>query len=491
MSQCKEKEKQKNIMKKIALVTASLLSVTAAFAQTADPVLMKIDGKAITRGEFEYSYNKNNSDGVLEKKSVEEYVPLYVNFKLKVAEALHQRIDTIASVRKELDGYKEQFVVEGIVDSSYIEREARRTYDNTASRFNGEDLLEASHILVMLRQDATAEQQAAAKQRIDSIYAVLKNAQADQLPAKFAELAKACSDDKGSAQRGGNLGQFGKGMMIPDFEKMAYSLKAGEMSVPFKTSFGYHIVYLKDRHPFEPYEYHRENILRFLEQRGIREASANAYIDSLAEQKELPREKVVDFLLKDILDKDADKRYLSMEYHDGTLMYEVAKKDVWDKAQKDSVGIESYFKDNKKRYAWQEPRFCGVVVHAKDAATLDEAKKLLKGVDVDAYSETLVGALNTDSVKRVRITKGLFKQGDNKFVDKAIYKQQVNPVPLKDYPESAVLGKKLKKPRNVKDVQGQVLSDYQDMLEEKWVNQLREKYPVEIYDDVLKTVNKH
>lgn len=478
-------------MKKIALVTASLISAAAAFAQTADPVLMKIDGKAITRSEFEYSYNKNNSDGVLEKKSVEEYVPLYVNFKLKVAEALHQRMDTIASVRKELDGYKEQFVVEGIVDSSYIEREARRTYDNTAARFNGEDLLEASHILIMLRQDATSEQQAVAKQRIDSIYAVLKQTATDKLAAKFAELAQALSDDKGSAQRGGFLGQFGRGMMIPDFEKVAYSLKAGEMSVPFKTPVGYHIVYLKDRHPFEPYEYHRASILKFLDQRGIREASANAYIDSIAGQKELPREKVVDMLLKDILDKDADKRYLSMEYHDGTLMYEVAKKDVWDKAQKDSVGLVNYFKSNKKRYAWDRPRFCGVVVHSKDAATLAEAKKVLKGVSIDDYSDALVGAFNTDSVKRVRITKGLFKQGDNKFVDKAIYKQDVEPSPVKDYPEAAVFGKKLKKPRSVEDVRGQVLSDYQDEMEQEWVDRLKEKYSVEVFDDVLKTVNKH
>ena len=479
-------------MKKIALVAASLMCGVAAMAQAgSDPVVMRIDGKAVTRGEFEYSYNKNNADGVLEKKTVEEYAQLYANFKMKVAEALHQRVDTVASVRKELDGYKEQFVVGGIVDSAYIEREARRTYDNTAARFGGEDLLEASHILVMMRQDATPEQQSAAKTRIDSIYAVLRQTPGDKLAERFADMARSLSDDKGSAMRGGSLGQFGKGMMIPDFEKVAYSLKPSEMSAPFKSPVGYHIIYLKDRHPFEPYEYHREAILKFLDQRGIREASANARIDSLASLNGATREKVVDELLADILAKDSAKRYLAQEYHDGTLMYEVAKKDVWDKAQADTLGQEAFFKANKKSYAWKEPRFCGVVVHAKDASVLAKAKKLLKGVAVDDYATALAGALNADSVKQVRITKGLFKQGDDKFVDRDVFKQKVEPAALKDYPETAVYGKKLKKPRSLKDVRGPVLTDYQDKKEQEWVEQLRKRYTVEIDEAVLKTVNRH
>ena len=157
-----------------------MLSLSAS-AQTLDPVIMTINGKRVTRSEFEYSFNKNNSDGVIDKKTVEEYVPLYVDFKLKVAEAESQRLDTLSSIRKDLYSYKEQMVIPTIVDSAYIEREARRTYDNTAVRFEGQDLLTASHILVLLRQDATAEQQAAGKERIDSIYRELKAVSGEQL----------------------------------------------------------------------------------------------------------------------------------------------------------------------------------------------------------------------------------------------------------------------------------------------------------------------
>ena len=461
----------------------------SAVAQTADPVIMKINGKNITKSEFEYSYHKNNSDGVIDKKTVEEYVPLYVDFKLKVAEAESQGIDTLAAIRKELDSYKEQMVVPTIVDSAYIEREARQTYEQTAARFEGEDLLTGSHILVLMRQDATAEQQAAAKVRIDSIYNVLKAVPKTDLPAKFAELAKEKSDDKGSAQRGGQLGQFGKGMMIPDFEKAAFALKAGEMSEPVKTTVGWHIIYIEDRHPFESYEYHHDNIIKFLEQRGVKEASANAYLDSVANERNITRAELVDELHRAMMEKDAELKNLSQEYYDGSLMYEVAKKDVWDKAQQDTAGQEAYFKAHKKDYVWDAPRFVGIVIHTTDAATMAQVKKLLKGVAEEDLAKTAV-SLNNDSVKVVRVERGIFKQGDNQNVDKLIFGQKVDLKPMTGYPETDVWGSKVKAPRSAKDVKGQLVSDFQSEQEKLWVEKLRKKFAWEVYDDVVKTVEK-
>lgn len=477
-------------MKIIAILGASLMMGLTAVAQTTDPVIMKINGKNITKSEFEYSFNKNNSDGVIDKKTVEEYVPLYVDFKLKVAEAESQRLDTLSAIRKELDGYKEQMVVPTIVDSAYIEREARATYEQTAARFEGQDLLTASHILVLMRQDATAEQQAAAKVRIDSIYDALKAVPKDQLVEKFAEMAKEKSDDKGSAQRGGALGQFGKGMMIPDFENAAYALKAGEMSAPVKSTVGWHIIYMTDRHPFESFEYHHDNIIKFLEQRGVKEASANAYLDSVANERKITRVELVDELHKQMMEKDADVKNLSQEYYDGTLMYEVTKKDVWDKAQQDAQGQEAYFKAHKQDYAWNAPRFIGIVIHTKDAATMAKVKKLLKGVAEDDLAKTAV-SLNNDSVKVVRVERGIFKQGDNANVDKLVFGQKTELKPMSGYPETDVWGTKVKAPRSAKDVKGHVVTDYQNEQEKLWVEGLRKKFAVEVYDDVVKTVKKN
>jgi peptidyl-prolyl cis-trans isomerase SurA len=342
-----------------------------------------------------------------------------------------------------------------------------------------------------MRQDATEAQQAAAKVKIDSIYGVLKMVPKDQLAERFAALAKEVSDDKGSAQRGGALGQFGKGMMIPDFEQAAYALKVGEMSAPVKSTVGYHIIYMTDRHPFEPYEFHREAILRFLDQRGVQEASASAYLDSVSRERGITRGELVDELLEKMQAADDDLRNLSQEYYDGTMMYEVTKKDVWDIAQTNAVGQEAYFKAHQKDYVWDSPRFCGVVVHAKDKKVLAEAKRLLKGVKEEDWSKTLTKALNNDSVRMVRVERGIFKQGDNAYVDKLVFKQKKELKSRTDLPVTDVIGTKVKAPRTYKDVHGLVVSDYQNEMELQWVEGLRKKFPWEVYEDVVKTVNKH
>lgn len=471
-------------MKKINVVALSLMLGANAFAQANDPVIMTINGKSITRSEFEYSYNKNNSDGVIDKKDVKEYVPLFVDFKLKVAAAEEAKYDTISSIRKELLGYKEQMVLPNIVDTAFIEREARITYENTAKRFGTDDMLTASHILVLVRQDASAEVANAAKARIDSIYNVLKGG------ADFSEVAKACSDDKGSAQNGGSLGQFGKGMMIPDFESAAYALKVGEMSAPIKSTVGWHIIKMEDRHPFEPYEFHHDNIIKFLEQRGVKEASANNYIDSIAKQKGVDRDVVIEELCEDLMKKDSDLKNLSQEYYDGTLMFEICNDLIWNRAKKDEEGLANFFNNNKSNYTWDSPRFCGIIIHAKDDATLAAAKKKLKGVPESEWAKTLTSTFNNDSVKLVRIERGIYKKGDNANVDKLQFKTG-ELKPTKGFEATGIFGKVAKKPRSYNDVRNQVLTEYQTMLEVEWLNALRSKYKVEINESVVNTVNAH
>ena len=480
-------------MNKICLFALSMALGLSAVAQTEDPVIMRVNGKTITRSEFVYSFSKNNSEGVLDKKTVEEYVPLYVNFKLKVAEAENQCIDTIPSIKEELYGYKEQIVYPLIKSPEYdcewyVEKVARDTYNRTASYYGTDDLLTVSHILIPLRQDATSEQKAAAKARIDSVYSVLKAVPSAQIEEAFSELAQKVSGDLGSAKQGGALPRFGKGRMIPDFENAAYALKEGQLSSPVETPVGYHVIYMKKRGPFEPYEFHHDDIIRFLQQQpAFQDQLAKAYVDSIAQQQGKSHAEVVENLFQQIIAKDADLKNLSQEYYDGTLMYEVTKKDVWNKAQDDITGQEAYFKAHKKDYAWKSPRFTGLVIHAKDAVTMAKVKKLLKGVAEKDWAKTAV-SLNNDSVKFVRVERGIFEQGVNSNVDKLVFKQNTELKPMKDYPVTDVWGKKLKAPRTAMDVKGVVMADYQNEQEKLWVESLRKKYPVEVFEDVVKTV---
>ena len=119
-----------------------------------------------------------------------------------------------------------------------------------------------------------------------------------------------------------------------------------------------------------------------------------------------------------------------------------------------------------------------------------KVKKLLKGVAEDDLAKTAV-SLNNDSVKVVRVERGIFKQGDNANVDNLVFKQKKDLKPQKDFPVTGVFGKVAKAPRTYKDVRGLVLSDFQNEQEKLWVDGLRKKYSVEVFDDVVKTVNKH
>ena len=103
-----------NMIRKLSFA-ALLMSASTAFAQTADDdVVMTVNGTPVTRSEFVYSYNKNNGDGVIDRKTVEEYADLYANYKLKVAAAVDARLDTLASFRNEYNDLSRKLLSEEV-----------------------------------------------------------------------------------------------------------------------------------------------------------------------------------------------------------------------------------------------------------------------------------------------------------------------------------------------------------------------------------------
>ena len=94
------------------------ITVTS-FAQTQnDPVLLTIDNKKVTRSEFESIFRKNNRDSAITKADLDEYVDLFVNFKLKVLEAEEMGMDTVSQFTHELNGYREQLARPYLVDKT-------------------------------------------------------------------------------------------------------------------------------------------------------------------------------------------------------------------------------------------------------------------------------------------------------------------------------------------------------------------------------------
>ena len=473
-------------MKAKLLIGAMLLCGNIVFAQVDDPVVMKINGQPVSRSEFEYSFNKNNSEGVIDKKSVDEYVDLFVNYKLKVEAAKEARLDTLKSFLNELAGYRDQQIRPAMITDADIEAEARRIYEETRSRIDGNGgMTKPAHILVMVKQKADEAQQKAAKERIDSIYNALQNG------ADFAELAKKCSDDKGTAANGGELQWIAKGMTLKEFEDAAWALEKGQMSKPVLSPAGWHIILLKDKGNFFDYDSQRADIVRYIEQRGLREKIIDNKLDSIGKAQNTTAEKVLEAKRLELEANDSDLRNLIKEYYDGLLLYEISNRTVWEKAAADEAGLVAYFKKNKKNYKWDAPRFKGIAYHVKDQADVKAVKDAVKGLPFDQWADKLRKTFNNDSILRIRVEKGIFKQGDNALVDREVFGVDTIAKGLKDYPIDAVYGQKLKAPKEMTDVKAQVLADYQDALEKEWVEVLRRKYAVEIDEEVLKTVNKH
>lgn len=467
----------------------SLLSlICSGMAAQTDPVIMTINGVDVPRSEFEYSYNKNNTDGVIDKKTVEEYVDLFINYKLKVQAALDARLDTTTSFRNEFAQYRDQQVLPTFVTDEDMLEEAHKVYDSTKEGIGPDGLVNAAHILMQIPQKATAEQQQEAKRRIDSVYTALQNG------ADFETLAREVSQDPGSARRGGLLGFFSRHQMVKEFEDVAFSLQAGEMSKPFQSPFGWHIVLVKERKQLEPFEFHRENILKFLEQRGVRDRMTGGKLDGMV--KASGNVKTCEQLIRERTDSlsaaDPEMRYLIKEYHDGLLLYEISNSTIWEKAAKDEKALALYFNKNKKKYNWTEPRFKGMAYHVKKQEDVKAVANCVKKLKFDEWNEALRTTFNGDSVIRIRVEKGLFKKGDNKLIDQREFKvANVQPDSVKGYPIDATYGKMLKKPEDYTDVRGLVTADLQDEMERFWVADLRKKYSFTVNEAVLKTVNKH
>lgn len=477
------------IKKILACCAVMLFSVVAIAQQNDDPVVMTVAGEPITRSEFEYNFNKNNTDAVVDRKSVREYADLFAVYKMKVRAALDARMDTASAFQKEFRHYRDLQVRPLLVPDVVVEKQCQDYYEGMLQALGGKDLIRPAHILVLVPQNADVQVQEAKKQLADSIYNALLQGVA------FEELAHKHSDDVQTGKNGGALPWIGPGNTLKEFEDVAYALQEGEMSKPFLTPVGYHIVKMLERKQLEPFDSLHPQIHRFMERRGVHERLAVDALDSIVKKYngQYTTDQILDMETERLCADNMELRYLVKEYHDGLLLYELCSTQIWEPAKTDTLGLENYFKQNKKNYAWDTPHFSGMVFYCKEKADVKLVKKLLKKEKDDAKWIAVVREhFNKDSVM-VRMDKRLFAKGDHNNVDAIVFKVKGTEVkPLEGFSHIGYVGKVLKKgPEKWTEVGAKVVQDYQKAQEDKFVEELRKKYPVVIYEDVLSTVNNH
>ena len=217
------------------LVVSSLISGICHSQALNDKTLMTIAGKEVSAGEFTRMYKKSSEPG--KKADADEYLRQYIDFKLKVADAVSLGIDTTRSFHNELNGYRNQLAQNYLTDSKAKEKLLQKTYQRSLTEING------WHILINCPEGSEPEDTLEAWQKASGIRERIINGE------PFEQVARGTSDDPSVRLNGGNLGYFTVFQMIMPFEDAAYALKEGAVSDPVRTPYGYHIIKVTDKRP--------------------------------------------------------------------------------------------------------------------------------------------------------------------------------------------------------------------------------------------------
>jgi len=212
-------------------------SLYTAFGQdNNEKTLLTVGNEKVSVDEFMRIYLKNNQMvGDMDKKSLDDYLNLFVIYKLKVAEAKSMELDKKESFKKELDGYKKQLVQPFLTDKETEDRLYKEAYERMQYE------VDASHILLALPEKATPEDTLAIYDKIMKIRQRIIDGE------PFEVVAKATSDDPSVKRNGGRLGYFTAFQMVYPFEKAAYNTPVGSISMPVRSRFGYHLIKVNDK----------------------------------------------------------------------------------------------------------------------------------------------------------------------------------------------------------------------------------------------------
>ena len=497
-------------MKKIVLLFVLSVSVSV-FAQKKDKVLVTINGEQTTVSEFKRVYEKNldaidNAEG----KDVTKNLELYINYKLKVKQAYDLKLDTLPSYIREMETYRNQLSAPYLQDTTFIDQLVKDAYFRTKNEVKAKhilirtprdaspkDTLAAYNKILKIRDRIvkgedfekvaveTSEDQSAkgdpksgragnkgnlgyfsafsmvypfevaayktkvgetsmpfktrfgyhilkvdnlrtskgeieaahilvrdtgnkGKAKIDSIYNKLVNKE------KFEDLAKKYSEDTGSKANGGILGKFKPGVMVKPFSDAAFGLKKeGEFSKPFSTRYGWHIVKLIKKHPVKSFEEMKGELKNKIKKSSRMQLSEKAVINKLKSQysivenedakkilniqkirsipvdslqstlfsindKKIKQEtfvkyirnrrhkpvfvlynefkdsQIVEYYKENLIYTEPDYAYTLKEYEDGLLLFELMQQKIWSKSSKDSIGLNSFYQKNLKKYNSKE-----------------------------------------------------------------------------------------------------------------------------------------
>lgn len=496
-----------------------------------DPVLMRINGKEVLRSEFERGYKKERASAGASRKALDAYVNRFIDFKLKIEAAEAAGMDTSRLFRKEQDGYRCSLIKSYLTDEEATEQAARRYYGKMKSGRRASRVY-VKHIFKYLPQNISGYALRAMEAKMDSIYGALAKEGADSLSFD------ACVNRFSDAKRPFWVGRL---QMPAEFEDRVFGLGVGEISRPFFTPEGIHIVKVLERQEILPFEKMREEIIRRQTRRHGGDEGTRTFVEKLKKAyhylpdkagtdellakgstsralftldgrayggKEFAgfaaaypagtRRQLEAFTMKTILDyensrlelKHPEFRLLLQEHRDSMLLAGITDREIGQKSRTDEAGLKAYFEAHRPDFHWDEPRYRGIVLHCTTKRVAKQARKFLKQIPEEEWMDAIRLTFNVGKAPQVQAEQGVFAPGANAYVDDLVFKGK-EATPVLSFPFTVVQGRKQKGPDSWQEVRGPLVAAYRDYLEAHWVATLRAGGKVEIDQEVLKTVNNH
>lgn len=321
-------------MKIKMLLLLSMIGLQA-IAQT-DSIVMTINGKAVTRSEFEYAYQKNNKNGRHIK--IANFAKQYALYKQKVAAAEEARLDKTASFNEQVESLLSPTVAPVSIPtvstpSASLEQDARRLYNEERREVEGNGgLVSYGEILIRINQHATAYEEDKARVLADSVYRALQGG------ADFETLAKKYSQTKG----GRVFTVVGRNEVLEEVEKALFSMQAGELRAPVTSPFGFHILKVYAREQYPAYEVVRPRLIKQLEMANLRQ-------QIIRQQQGQSVNTVVLAPSLDTKGATAVDENLKREVCDGLLVAAITHQKLGILANNRSE-LERYFRKHRKEY---------------------------------------------------------------------------------------------------------------------------------------------
>lgn len=421
-----------------------------------------------------------------------------------------------------------------------------------------------AQVLFSIPPEAGAEAKRGYEKKADSIYRLLQNGE------DFGKIARWFSDDKVTYGSNGEMAEFGSGKFEPSFENEVFKLtRDKEISKPFLTAYGYHIVKRLSQTPVSTdkndaaYQFElkqriqqdsRINFAKDLfvkeimkqmnlkKTNAVTEADLYRYADSViakpdsetgnailypissktiytyaktkltgkdwldfvraykgtgelyhGESNAVLAEKfatttAMDYYKKHLEDFNADFRYQMDEFKDGNVLFEIMEKNIWGKASADAAGLQKYYDENKNKYLWNASANV-IIFNCSTKGMADSARaEVLKGKDwkkvVEEFNNNVLADSGRFELIQLPVTI------DPKTASGYVSDIAVSPVDGNTSFIKVVNHFPANLQRNFDEAKGLVINDYQNILEEKWIAELKNKYPVKINEAVFQTLLK-